>query len=162
MCWTPSDGWQLSAVHGLPSSTLGGVPAPQLPAAHSSTPLQGLPSEHDVPFAAGKCVTPVTGSLASTVHGLPSSSTGGAPVWHWPIASQIAAPLQALPALQLVPAVTGVCTAPSVGLQESVVHGLPSSTTGGTPATQVPSALQVSAPLQALASEQLLPAASFV
>jgi hypothetical protein len=58
---------------------------------------------------------------------------------------------------QLVPAATGVCVTPPVGLQASAVHGLPSSRFGAEPATQVPVALHASAPLQALPSEQLVP-----
>jgi hypothetical protein len=84
VCFTPVFGSQESAVHGLPSSTVGGVPAAQVPLEHISTPLQALPSEHDVPFATGVCVTPVTGSHPSAVHGLPSSTTGGVPAAQTP------------------------------------------------------------------------------
>ena len=46
---------------------------------------------------------------------------------------------------------------PVAGAQESVVQGLLSLTTGGVPAVQVPLALHVSAPLQALPSLQDVP-----
>jgi hypothetical protein len=62
--------------------------------------------------------------------------------------------LQTLPSLQEVPAAIGVCATPPTGLHESVVHGLPSSTTTGTPDVQWPPVSQVSRPLQAFASSQ--------
>jgi hypothetical protein len=68
--------------------------------------------------------------------------------------------LQALPSEQLVPDDTGICWTPVDTLHESVVHGLPSSTTIGVPDEQVPLPLQTPDPLHGLPSEQLVPDAA--
>jgi hypothetical protein len=87
----------------------------------------------------------------------------GVPARHRPVELQVSLPLQAFPSEQLEPLGRFACViAPVVVLQLSVVQGLPSSMTGGVPATQVPPELHVSAPLQALLSEQLVPAATGV
>jgi hypothetical protein len=52
----------------------------------------------------------------------------------------------------------GTCETPLPGLQESTVHGLPSSTAGADPGWQLPDPLQVSSPLQEFPSEQGVPA----
>ena len=158
VCRTPVFGSHESAVHGLPSSTVGAAPDAQAPLEHISAPLQALPSEHDVPFATAICVTPAAGSQASAVHGLPSSSAGGVPGAHAP-AWHSSLPLQAFPSEHDVP-LSGKCTTPSTGSHESAVHGLPSSSAGALPGAHVPLALQVSAPLHALPSEQEVPAAT--
>ncbi len=94
---TPVAGLHESAVHTLPSSSVGAVPGAQLPAAlHVSAPLHALPSVQLVPVATGVCTTPDAGLHESAVHTLPSSSVGGAPFWHAP-AGHDSAPLQALP-----------------------------------------------------------------
>jgi hypothetical protein len=163
VCETPVAELHASVVHGLPSSTVGGVPATHTAdALHVSAPLHALLSLHDVPAATGVCETPVAGSHASVVHGLPSSTVGGVPATQLPDALHVSAPLHALLSLHDVPAATGVCVTPVAGLHASVVHGLPSSTVGGVPATQVPDALHVSAPLHALPSEHALPFATGV
>ena len=60
VCVTPATASQASAVHGLPSLTVGGVPAVQVPDWHVSLPLQTVASLHEVPFAfAGFEQTPV-------------------------------------------------------------------------------------------------------
>ena len=160
VCVTPLAGAHASVVHGLLSFTVGAVPATQVPVAlHVSAPLQALPSEQLVPVLTGVCVTaPVELLQASVVHGLPSSVATGVPVAHAPAALQVSAPLHALPSEQLVPVATGVWVTPVEGLHASVVHELPSSVATGVPATHVPLALQVSVPLQAFPSEQLVPA----
>jgi hypothetical protein len=86
----------------------------------------------------------------------------GVPAVQAPAALQNSRPLQALPSEQLVPIATAVWLTPAVASHESVVHGLPSSTTGGVPKTQTALALHVSAPLQALSSEHDVPAATGV
>jgi hypothetical protein len=163
VCFTPFVGSQASVVQGLPSSTVRGVPGWQVPLKlQVSAPLQTLPSEQLVPAATLVWVTPFTGSQASVVQGLPSSTVRGVPGWQVPLELQVSVPLQTLPSEQLVPVVTFVCVTPVVGSQASVVQGLPSSTVGGVPGSHVPLELQVSAPLQTLPSEQLVPAATFV
>jgi hypothetical protein len=102
-------------------------------------------------------LTPVTGSQESVVQGLLSLTTGGVPAVQVPLALHVSAPLQALLSVHEVPAATGVCVTPVAGEQLSVVQGLLSFTTGGVPAVQVPLALQISAPLQALPSLQVVP-----
>jgi len=69
--------------------------------------------------------------------------------------------LQTLPSLQAVPLSTGVWPQPKVGLQESVVQTLESLQSSGLPAVQVP-LWQVSVPLQALASAQVVPLSTAV
>ncbi len=138
----------------------GATPPAQAPAWQVSEPLHRSASVHEVPSTSAVCKTPAVGSQLSRVHGLPSLTTGGAPVWHWPAALQLSEPLQALPSEQLVPAASGVCTGPVEGLQESVVQGLPSLKTGAVPAAQLPLAVHASAPLQALPSVQEEPLGS--
>ncbi len=79
---TPCVGWHESAVHGLPSSTTGGVPPAQVPApSHASSPLQTSASGHGWPAGRGGwVVTPVEGSHTSAVHGLPSDTGTHVPV----------------------------------------------------------------------------------
>src|SRR5215471_18865888 len=86
--------------------------------------------------------------------------TTGDPGWHTP-AWHISVPLQALPSLQLVPFATAVCTQPPVGLQESVVHGFPSSQLVPLPGTHCP-AWQVDAEAQAVAGAHTVPSATGV
>ena len=68
------------------------------------------------------------------MHGLPSLQSGGVLVTQAPLLSQVSAPLQALPSLHEVPDATLVLVHPVTGSQASVVHGLPSSHAGATPA----------------------------
>ena len=158
---TPVTGSQLSAVHALPSSTMGGVPALQLPAPlQISLPLQAFASLQLVPAETGTCATPLAALQLSAVHGFASSTTGGVPGWHIPLALHSSVPSQALPFAQDVPAATGTWATPAAGVQLSAVHGLPSSIGGAVPGVQTAVALQTSLPLQALASLQLVPAAT--
>ena len=148
-------------VHEFPSSNTGGVPGVQAPLAlQASLPLQTLPSAQDVPVETGVCVTPLTESQASVVHGLPSSVVSGVPGIQEPDPLHVSAPLQILASAQDVPASTALCVTPLTESQLSEVQGLPSSNVGGVPRTQVPPALQVSLPLQALPSEQGVPTAT--
>ena len=74
---TPVAGLHESAVHGLPSFKLGGVPGEQCPVLlHVSRPLQALPSEQDVPHGASVWVQ-APPEQASTVQGFPSSGQVG-------------------------------------------------------------------------------------
>ena len=112
---TPFVGWQLSVVQGLPSSTVGGVPDWQMPAAlQVSAPLHTVLSAQEVPAATGVWVTPLVGWQASVVHGFWSSTVGGVPGTQL-LDTQVSTPLQALPSLQPLPQpppplpVSGVC-----------------------------------------------------
>jgi hypothetical protein len=157
----PVAGAQVSVVQACPSSQVGGGPATHEPEAlQTSAPLQASPSEQEAPGVTGAWVQPSTASHASTVQGFPSSQAGGVPVTQAPAPLQASAPLQALPSEQEAPAATGAWVQPSAASQASAVHGLPSPQAGGVPVTQAPAALQVSAPLQALPSEQEVPAAT--
>ena len=144
-------------MHEFPSSTAGAVPARQVPAWHVSEPLQRLLSAHEAPFARATCFTPSTGSQESAVQGLPSSTDWGVLGVHAPLALHCSTPLQAFESAQLLPAGTGVCVTPLAGVQASVVHGLPSSTSRGEPALQKPIAVHVSCPLQRSLSSQAVP-----
>ena len=154
---TPATGSQLSVVHGLLSLVGGGVPAIQTPEPlQTSLPLQRLLSAQEVPAAMGVCVTPVTGSHVSAVHGLPSSTGGMVPGKQVPVASQAPTPVQMLPSVQGVPGETGVCVTPLTESHASAVHGLLSSTGTAEPGTQAP-AWQASPAVQALLSLHVVP-----
>ena len=156
---TPTAGSHASVVHELPSLTTGAAPAAQKPIAlQVSCPLHTLPSSHAVPAVTGPWETPLIGSQASAVQGLPSSMAGGAPAEQVPLALHVSLPLHALPSEQAVPTVTGTCETPFVGLQESAVHGLPSSVATALPARHAP-AMQLSPEVQALESEHAEPSA---
>jgi hypothetical protein len=146
---------QPSVVHGLPSLQLSAVPAVQAPLWQVSAPLQTLPSLHEVPFSTGALTQPVAGLQLSVVHTFPSLQLSGVPAVHTPL-WQISLPLQTLPSAQEVPLATGVVVQPNVGLQLSVVHGLPSLQARGVPAVHTP-LWQVSAPSQTSASGQGVP-----
>ena len=115
---TPATGSQLSVVHGLLSLVGGGVPAIQTPdPLQVSLPLQTLASAHEVPAAAGVCVTPATGSQLSDVHGLPSSTATAEPGMQAP-SWQASPAVQALLSLHAVPLVAaGFEHAPVLGSQ---------------------------------------------
>src|SRR5262249_36818890 len=85
----------------------GGVPALHWPAWHVSKPLQVLPSLHGVPFCAGVCLQPVTGSHVSTVQGFVSAHGSGVPSWQMP-PWQTSAPLHTSLSLHEVPLGAGV------------------------------------------------------
>jgi hypothetical protein len=157
-CAQPVAGRQLSVVHTLPSSQLGGVPAVHVPLWHVSAPLQAFPSAHDVPFATTVTVQPVAGTQLSVVQGLPSLQTSAEPAVQVP-AWQVSVPLQRLVSAQEVPLVTFVCVQPVAGTQLSVVQTLLSLQLGGVPAVHVP-LWHVSAPLQAFPSEHAVPFAT--
>ena len=50
-----------------------------------------------------------------------------------PVALQVPAPVQMLPSVHVVPAMTGVCVTPGTGSQASAVHGFWSSTGAAVP-----------------------------
>jgi hypothetical protein len=72
--------------------------------------------------------------------------------------SQISTPLHAFPSEQVVPVARFVNTQPVAGLQLSAVQALLSLQTSGVPTWHAPAASHISAPLQALPSEQDRPA----
>jgi hypothetical protein len=156
---TPVTGSQESLVQGLPSVVGTGLPT-QVPEVHWSFAVQALPSEHEVPFAAGVWTGPLDGLHESAVQGLPSSTMTGVPGVHAPAALQVSAPLQTLGSAQDVPACTGAWATPVCGLQESVVQGLLSVVETAVPA-QAPE-VHWSFVVQALASEQTVPSATGV
>src|SRR5207249_2981281 len=102
-------------------------------------PLQGFPSEQDVPLVTAVWVQrPVAGSQESVVQALPSSQLVGVPPVQEP-PWQVSLPLQGLPSPQPVPLITGVkAQPPVVVLHESLVHGLLSLQTIGVPPAQAP------------------------
>src|SRR5258706_7042936 len=152
----PAERSQRSVVQSFWSSKTGGVPAVHEPAAsHTSTPLQGSPSEQVVPAVAGWCVgTWVIGSQASTVHGLPSSTGVQAGATQWPSPSQAFEGPSGVG--QGVPAGRAACVTPTGAAQRSPVHGLPSSTTAAAPGWHEPPR-QVSASVQTLPSSHASP-----
>jgi hypothetical protein len=72
---TPVDGSHASAVHGFPSSTMGGVVVTHAPLAlQVPTPVHAFPPEHDEPVGAGVWSTPPCAPHESCVHGLLSEA----------------------------------------------------------------------------------------
>src|SRR5437667_352120 len=124
----------------------------QVPAWHVSVCVQASPSLQAAPLGlAGLEHAPVAGLQVPA--SLPRSGagqvTGFAPV-HAP-AWQVSVRVQALPSSHA--AVFGAWTQPVAAVQESSVHGLPSSQFGGGPPTHLPPA-HVSPVVQALPSSQ--------
>ena len=117
-----------------------------------------LPSVQVVPLGTARWTHPVTGSQESTVQTFRSSQFRGAPGTQVPVALQSSFPLQRLPSGQGVFAGKFVKTQPDAGLQESDVQGFESLQTSGVPERHTPAPLQVSVPLQTLASVQKEPA----
>src|SRR5262245_61169938 len=70
--WQPPTGSQGSRVHGLLSLQLRSRPRRQTPALHVSSPLQTLPSEHEVPSGTGVWWQPRSGSQESVVQAFAS------------------------------------------------------------------------------------------
>src|SRR5437899_2751715 len=118
-----------------------------VPPEQTSAVVQKSPSSHGAVL--GVRTHPVAGLQESSVQTFPSSQFRGGPPTHRPPA-QVSAVVQALPSSQ--GAVFGVFTQPLAGLQESSVHGLPSSQLCAAP-TQRPPA-QLSAVVQAFPSSQ--------
>src|SRR5438552_8344493 len=148
-----------------------GVPT-QMPAAHTSFVVHGLPSSHALVLYA--YAQPVAGSQTSSVQGLPSLQTSGIPGRHAPlVGSQVSTPLHASPSSQttgaptqmpaahpafvvqglpssLKTAAVGVRTQPDRAWQPSSVQGLASSQLGGVPGRHAPVVgSQVSTPAHA-------------
>jgi len=97
------------------------------------------------------------------VHGLLSSVATGEPAVQAPD-RHVSEVVQALPSVHVVPSgLAGSEQAPEVGSQVPAMwHWSLATQVTGVPATQVPVELHVSAPLQALPSGQLVPAATGV
>src|SRR5258705_348234 len=68
---------------------------------------------------------------------------------------------QTPPPAQVVPSGTETWVTPVAGSQPSLVHVLPSFTSGGVPARQLPAPSHVSSPLHALSSAQDAPGSRF-
>ena len=136
---------QLSSVHGFASSQVTVAPPLQVPPLHKSFVVHASPSSQLPSVAAD--LQPVFGSQLSVVHGLPSSQFTAAPPTHAPFA-QASLPVHALPSEH--PPVAGAVAQPVVGLQLSIVQGLPSSHDTAVPAHLPPA--QVSLVVQVLPS----------
>jgi hypothetical protein len=129
----PCTGSQTSVVHGLPSPQARGVRPRHVPPAHPSTVVQTSWSLHG--RLLGVWVQPDPGLQPSVVHTLPSSQGRGVPATQTP-------PLHVSPTVHALPSshalLAFVFTQPSVGLQLSIVHGLPSSQLTAGPPAHVP------------------------
>ena len=156
----PETGLQESVVQGLLSSQFTGTPGWQTPFRQTSAPLHALASAHEVPFGTGVFVQPIEGEQASVVQALLSLQFGAAPEAQVPF-WQVSEPLHWFPSEQDVPFGTGEVLQPVAGLQKSFVQEFPSLQIGGAPGLHTPPR-QVSAPLQALPSEQEVPFATGV
>jgi hypothetical protein len=161
----PLVGLQVPALwHWSDAAQTTGFAPVQMPLWQVSVWVHALASLQAEPFVfAGFEQTPVDGlQVPTSWHWSDAVQVTAVPATQVPVALHASAPLHWFESAQLVPAATGVCVTPPAGVQASVVQGLLSFRFGGVPATQVPVALQVSAPLQALLSEQLVPAATGV
>jgi hypothetical protein len=94
----------VSVVHASPSSQLYVVPL-HVPLRQMSLTVHAFPSLHEVPSVfVGFEHTPVVGSHTPAAwHWSCAVQEIGVPALHLPAPSQVSAPLQGLPSLQLVP-----------------------------------------------------------
>ena len=159
---------QLSAVQGLPSLQISGLPVAQLPPLQASPRLQTSPSSQASELATWTqpgwpLMLPGAlplGSQLSVVQALPSSQTLAAPGLQLPPA-QASSTVQTLPSLQTAkllrwrqPALPlRLPGALPLGSQLSSVHGLPSSQLTIAPDLQAPP-LHASPPVQGSSSPQ--------
>src|SRR3989449_1055632 len=154
----PLGGLQLSAVQGLPSSHLRGLPL-QTPPEQVSPVVQALPSLQALPLIfTGFEHVPVLGSqVPTTWHWSEAVQTTGLLPVHTPLC-QVSVCVQALPSLQALPlAFAGFEHVPVVGLQVPTVwHWSEAVQTTGLPPVQSP-LWQVSVWAQALPSPPVLP-----
>ena len=134
---TPVVGLQVPATwHWSEAVQVTGVPGAQEPFWQVSAPLQRLPSEQLVPFAAGACEhSPVVASQLSTVHGLPSSQLPADEV-HWPF-EHIPVPQTAGP-VHIVPFGAFMRTQPEVGLHDAAWQEFGLVQMTGVPPVQTP------------------------
>jgi len=131
---SPVAGAHSSSVHGLASLQLRAEPPWQEPSRHVSPVVHASSSVQVAALA--KNTQPATTSQLSSVHGLASSHTIGAPAMHaefW----QLSPVVQASPSSQ--PDVFGACSQPLAGLHRSDVHGLASSQSTAFIPAQAPS-----------------------
>ncbi len=139
------------------------MPATQAPVWHASPTVHALPSLQAVPSGrAGFEHTPVDGlQLPTSWHWSRAAQATGfwpvqVPAWHVSVWVQASASLHEVPS-----GFVGFEHAPVAGLQVPASWQWSSAVqTTGLPAVHEPVALQVSAPLQAFPSEQLVPAAT--
>ena len=143
----PLAGLQTSFVQGFPSLQVTTAPALHAPLLQMSPCVQALPSlQGTVLFV---CVQPFVASQTSVVHGLLSSQLATVPPLQMPPA-HASFTVQELPSSQVL--VFGVKVQPVAGLQESVVHGLPSEHGRVPPAVHAP-LMQMSLNVHTLPSE---------
>jgi hypothetical protein len=149
----PSEGAQLSVVHGLPSSQLRGAPGLQVPAAQASGVVQTLPSLHGALL--GVWVQPTPSTQASSVQRLLSRQGVNESAAQVP-ALQTAGPQAPGPVLQTNPSLPAAENAqlPVFVSQLSAVQPLPSVQGLAGPATQS-EPWQASPTVQALLSSQV-------
>lgn len=158
VCTQPPLGLHESAVQGLPSSQLTVEPTHVPLPLQASALVHALESLQAVPPGDGVVLQPVAGSHESSVQGLPSLHTRGAPPPQVVSGWQLSLMRQWLPVLQL--ALVGALTQPVVGTQLSAVHELPSLQLAAAP-PQVPD-VQESLMVQALPSLHAVPFATGV
>ena len=139
-------------VHGLLSLHTIPMP-PQTPPLQTSNVVHGLPSSQG--FVLFAWTQPVAGLQLSVVQTLSSLQSTAVPAWQ-PPSLQTSPVVQAFPSLQT--ATLFAWEQPATGLQASVVQGLLSLQSRGTPPTQEADALQASPVVQALPSSQVVPA----
>ena len=144
----PLAGLQASVVQGLPSSQLAALPGTQAPPLQPSPTVHRLASVQVALFA--KDEQPVAGVQLSSVHGLPSLHTVGAPLRH-ALLAQTSPLVHALPSSHVN--VLALTVQPLSGSHASVVQGLPSLQPSAVPLTHPPP-LQLSATVHALPSVQ--------
>ncbi len=124
-----------SVVHGLPSSQPNGSPGTQLLLTQTSFVVHALPSEQVAEFASDTQPEPTT--QLSSVQGLPSLQTVGAPPTHAP-SEHVSPCVHAFASSQ--GSAFGTAWQPLAGAQTSDVQGLPSLHTTVAPLTHIASA----------------------
>jgi hypothetical protein len=129
----PVDGLQVSSVHPFKSLQSFCGPAVHEPREQKSFRVHGFPSSHGAELLVW--VHPECGSQLSVVQTSLSSQLGAGPPTQLP-PEQVSLVVQALPSSH--GAVLFACVQPVAGLQESVVHTLPSLQSGGGPPAQLP------------------------
>ena len=120
----PVAGTQVSSVQTSPSLHVNALPLHK-PLAQASALVQALLSVQDAPSLPAGLVQPVAGSQPSAVHGSPSLQVMAEPLQAW--ATHVSPLVQALPSLHAVLASASLCLQPTLAVQLSIEHGLPSS-----------------------------------
>ncbi len=158
---------QLPAAHG-PSRSLQSIGAPwHVPPAHVSPSVQKAPSSHPAPSFAGSFThapptqAPALHASATAPHWLDIVHSTATPPSQVP-AAQVSPTVFGSPSSHALPSKAGAPTQPSSGSEQIPTShwAAAPAQSGGAPPTQVPVALQASAPVQTFPSSHAVPSAA--